>query len=111
MKSKEKERLAKNRGHLLRTLDITHVMDVMKEEGWMTSKDETDILSDPARRQRATRFLDILEKKKTQAFYTFLDSLEEKYTHLYLILSGFENNDGRWTCLLSRSCLDSEIDS
>ncbi len=53
-------------------------------------REEVDILSDPRRRQRAARLLDILEQKKTECYKVFLEALEDNYPHLYLCLVDFE---------------------
>ncbi len=49
-------------------------------------------MSDPRRRERASRFLDILEKKKTESYECFLEVLEEYYPHLYLSLIDWEED-------------------
>ncbi len=61
-------------------------------------REELDILSDPRRRQRAARLLDILEQKKTECYKIFLEALEDNYPHLYLTLVDFEApSDGEET--------------
>ena len=52
-----------------------------------------DILSDPRRRQRAAKLLDIIEQKKTNTYKTFLEAIEDQYPHIYLALVDWEDGD------------------
>ncbi len=47
------------------------------------------MLSDPRRRQRAGRLLDLMEKKQDDAaaYEAFLEALEDQYPHIYLALT------------------------
>ena len=94
MKTKQKELLVRARPELLRSLEVTAVLPALRESGHFNSKEEQAVTSESARRRRVTKLLDLLEKKKTEAFDVFVDALEEQYTHLYLQLTGFETNYG-----------------
>ena len=94
MKSKQKELLCRARPELLRSLEIGHVVPALRESGHLSHKEEADLLGETARRKRVTKLLDLLERKKTEAFDVFVDALEEQYTHLYLQLTGFETSYG-----------------
>merc|ERR1711983_314909 len=94
MKPREKEKLARNRGMIVRTLDVALIMEDMRRAKVLDDKDEQYIMDDPRRRQRTARFLDVLEFKKTSAFETFLDVIGDLYPQLYLQLVEWDGDDG-----------------
>ncbi len=60
----------------------------------MIDREEAEILSDPRRRQRATRLLDMIEQKKTETYHAFLDAMNEQYPHIFLALTDtFDEGD------------------
>jgi len=94
MKPREKEKLARNRGMIVRTLDVALIMQDMRRAKVLDDKDEHYIMDDPRRRQRTARFLDVLEFKKTSAFEAFLDVIGDLYPQLYLQLVEWDGEDG-----------------
>ena len=56
----------------------------------ITKNDEADIMKDSRRRERVIRFLDLLEKKKTEVYDRFQDVLGDYYPQLLLLLNDWE---------------------
>lgn len=93
MKPGDKERLVKARPALVRSLDITTVLPLIKKPGMFSDDDERKILSEPRRRERVVQFLDMMEKKTTDTYQAFCDILEELYPHLFLTLTDWDKDD------------------
>jgi hypothetical protein len=106
MKPGDKERLIRARADLVRSLDVTHVLPLLKRSNMYTQDDEKKILSDPRRRERMILFLNIMEKKSDETFQAFCDILEERFPHLFLLLSDWDDDNMRG--LASEARLDDE---
>jgi len=127
MKPADKERLVKARSDLVRSLDVLHVLPLLKRPDMYTPEDEKKIMSDPRRRERMILFLTIMERKSCETYQAFCEILESRFPHLFLLLSdwdddgdnghntGYSNNarvDDEWASLhRSRDYLISQIDA
>ena len=87
MKPADKARLQKARAELVRSLDVDYMLPMLKKPDMYTQEDEQKIYSDPRRRERMMLFLSIMERKSPETFQAFCDILEERFPHLYLLLS------------------------
>lgn len=108
---------------MVRTMDVTHILGSMRQDNHFSEKDEELILHDSRRRERVIRFLDVLEKKKSEVYHSFLEVLGDLYPHLYLSLSDWEDEsdlpvasaahlDDDWSTLQrARPYLIKEIDA
>lgn len=123
MKPQDKERLVKSRPQMVRSLDVTQILPPLRSANMFTKKDEQFILSDNRRRERVIRFLDLLEKKKTEVYEKFQEILGDVYPQLLLSLTDWEDEgdgplpcnaqlDDDWTMLQrARQYLIHEIDA
>jgi len=108
MKDSDKERLVRARPELVRSLDVAQVLPQLKRPDMYTQDDENKILSDPRRRERVVLFLNILEKKSPETFQAFCDILSERFPHLFLLLSDWDDEDFSGGRLANHAGLDDE---
>lgn len=94
MKPKDKERLVRCRPAMIRSMDINLVLPELRADDSFSKKDEESISADPRRRERVIKFLDILEKKKTEVYKRFLDILEHHFPHIFLMLTDWDQDEG-----------------
>jgi len=97
MKTADKERLVKARSDLVRSLDVLHVLPLLKRPEMYTKEDEKKIMSDPRRRERMVLFLTIMERKSCETYQAFCDILEARFPHLFLLLSDWDDDDNGHT--------------
>jgi len=67
------------------------ILPQLRSANLFTKKDEQIIMSDTRRRERVIRFLDLLEKKKTDVYEKFQDILGDVYPQLLLSLTDWED--------------------
>ena len=84
----------------------------------MRQEDERQIMTDPRRRERIMVFLTLLEHKSSETYEAFCEILEERFPHLFLLLSDWDDDDvmigdygericwdARGSKLMMKSCL------
>jgi len=108
MKPDDKVRMIKARPELVRTLDVIQLLPFLKRPGMFNQQEEAAILSDPRRRERIEIFLKMLEAKSDETYQLFCEVLAEKFPHLYLMLSDWEDDGVNSLPIASHAKLDDE---
>jgi len=85
-------RLMKAKPDIVRSLEVTQVLPFLKRPGMFTAEDEATILADPRRREQIEIFIKLLETKSDETFQMFCEVLAEKFPHLYLMMSDWEDD-------------------
>ncbi|ELU10124.1 hypothetical protein CAPTEDRAFT_187289 [Capitella teleta] len=91
---------------------MAEVLPKLRVDNSFTKKDEEAIMSDPRRRERVIKFLDLMEKKKTEVYHRFLDIIENHFPHIFLMITDdWKEEDSIHTMdepIASHACLDDD---
>jgi hypothetical protein len=81
------------RDYILTQIDGAEILPLLHDPSLLTAEQRSMILNDPVRERRTQSLLDILEMKPIGAYRAFVDAIGELYPHVYLELTGANDND------------------